>query len=312
MYRTMLVPLDGSMLAEEVLPYANELAIRLGLELILLHVCEPKQSESKFMCKAYIEGAAEIIKKQPMVFQTKERGTQLKEKVIEARTEVVEGNPAEEIVDYASENKADLILMATHGRSGIRRWVLGSTVDRVLRASEVPVWLIRAGIPEDIVHDKWPQRTMLVPLDGSPMAESVLPYVEALARQRGSDVVRVFLIRIFEQPFITADYPEASLPLSWGEHVKRVTEHSKQVAEQYLKRIQKRLEYVGLKVSSKVLMGGKPANGIINYAQENSPNLIVMATHGYSGISRWEYGSVADKVLYGVSSPIFLVRTKQS
>ena len=65
--------------------------------------------------------------------------------------------------------------MATHGRSGIRRWIMGSVADKVLRASKVPVWLVRAGIPEEIVYVKWPKITVLVPLDGSELAESLLP-----------------------------------------------------------------------------------------------------------------------------------------
>ena len=308
MYKTMLVPLDGSELAEVVLPYAKELAGRLDLELLLLHVCEPHSSESQFMCQAYIERAAEIVKMQSREVQTK-TGATPGGKAVEARGEVVTGHPAEEIIRYASENNTDLILVATHGRSGVKRWVLGSVADKVLRASEVPIWLVRAAIPEEIVYDEWPKRTMLVPLDGSKLAESVIPHVEALAKQRGDELVNVVLLRVCEEPFVTADYPEASINLSWQEHVRRIKEHFKQGAERYLAGVQKRLADAGLRVRAEVLMG-KPADEIINYAHQNHPNLIVMATHGYSGIGRWEYGSVADKVLHGVSSPILLVRPR--
>jgi nucleotide-binding universal stress UspA family protein len=148
---------------------------------------------------------------------------------------------------------------------------------------------------------------MLVPLDGSKFAESVLPHVEALAKQRGAELVNVILLRVFEEPYVDADYPEASMNLSWKEHVRRIREHFKQEARQYLEGVQKHLADARLNVKSEVLMG-KPAEEIISYAHNNHPNLIVMATHGYSGISRWEYGNIADKVLHGVSSPIFLVR----
>jgi nucleotide-binding universal stress UspA family protein len=305
MYKRMLVPLDGSELAEIVLPYAEELAGRLDLELILLHVCEPHSSPAQFMCQAYIEHTAEIAQAHSREVQTKTGATA--ENMIEAQGVAVTGHPAEEIIRYASKNTIDLILMATHGRSGVRRWVLGSVADKVLRASDVPVWLVRAGIPEEIVYDEWPKRTMLVPLDGSKLAESVLPHVKALTKQRGAELVNIVLLRVCEEPFITSDYPEASMNLTWEEHVRRVREHFAQEAERYLTEVQKWLVDASLNVRSEVLMG-KPADEIIDYAHKNHPNLVVLATHGYSGISRWEYGSVADKVLRGVSSPILMVR----
>jgi nucleotide-binding universal stress UspA family protein len=306
MYKRMLVPLDGSELAEVALSYAKELAGRLDLELFLLHVYEPHGSESQFTRQLYIERAAEIAEMQSRGVQTK-TGATPGGKAVEARGEVVTGHPAEEIIRFASENNIDLILMATHGRSGVKRWVLGSVADKVLRASEVPIWLVRAAIPEEIVHDEWPKRTMLVPLDGSKLAESVLPHVEALAKQRGAELVQIVLLRVTEEPFVTSDYPEASMQLTWEEHVRRIKEHFRQKAERYLVQVQQRLAKAGLNVRSEVLMG-KPADEIISYAHNNHPNLVVMATHGYSGISRWEYGSVADKVLHGVTSPIFMVR----
>jgi nucleotide-binding universal stress UspA family protein len=307
MYRRMLVPLDGSKLAEVVLPYATELAGRMDLGLFFLHVCSPHDTDGLYKYQLYIDDVAKKAKLQSKKVQDETSASTANNNVVEALGEVVVGHTAEEILSYVDKKDIDLILMATHGHSGVKRWVIGSNADKVLRASEVPVWLVRAGVPEKIVHDKWHQRIILVPLDGSPAAESVLPHVETLAKQRGSDMMKVVLLRVCEQPFITADYPAASMPLTWTEHVKQMQDHVKEMANQYLIKIQKRLEYSGLKVTSEVFTG-KAANEIIDYAHKNPPNLIVMSTHGYSGISRWEYGNVADKVLYGVSSPVFLVR----
>lgn len=304
MYKKMLVPLDGSKLAEVVLPYAKELAGRLDLELNLLHVCESTKTESQFMCRAYLEHASERVQKQSREVQ-KKTGASSEKRAVNVKGKVATGHPAEEILSYADKNNIDLILMATHGRSGVRRWALGSTVDKVLRKSRVPVWLVRANIPEEIVHDEWPKRTLLVPLDGSKFAESVLPHVVALTKQRGVELVKVVLLRVYEKPFITADYPEPDEEA----HEKRIINHFKQEAEQYLEKVEKRLADAGLNVEKEVLMG-KPADEITKYANNNHPNLIVMATHGSSGLSVWEYGDIADKILRGVSSPIFLVRPR--
>ena len=302
MYKKMLIPLDGSELAEIVLSYATELAGRLDLEVSLLHVCELSNSDSQFMCRSYIERAAEKIRDGSREVQSL-TGLSPGIKEVESSGKVVTGHPAEEIINFAKNENIDFILMSTHGRSGVKRWVMGSVADKVLRASPVPIWLVRAAIPEKIIRDEWHNRTLLVPLDGSEMAESVLPHVESLARQRGTDKMQIKLIRVAEDPFVTADYPFKD----WEEHVKRTKEHFKQGAETYLEKTQQRLIESGFKVDFKVLQGD-PANEIINYAHENLPNLVIMATHGRSGIGRWEYGSVADKVLHGVSSPVFMVR----
>jgi nucleotide-binding universal stress UspA family protein len=302
MYKRILVPLDGSELAEVVLPYAKELAGRLDLELDLLYVCASYETDSQLMCRAYLERASETVQKRSREVQ-KKTGASLEKKAVRVQSELVTGHPAEKILDYAEENGIDLILMATHGRSGVRRWALGSTVDKVLRKSRVPVWLVRANIPEEIVHDEWPKRTILVPLDGSKFAESVLPHVEALTKQRGAELVKVVLLRVYEEPFITADYPETD----WAEHVEKIRDRFQREIREYLAAVKERLAGAGLNVTTELLRGN-PAGEIIKYARDNHPNLIVMATHGSSGLSLWEYGNIAEKILHGVSSPIFLVR----
>ena len=306
MYKRMLVPLDGSELSEVVFPYARELAGRLGLELILLHVHSPEEGEIAPLHRAYIEHKAEVIKCQLEEVQQK-TGIGSGSKVVQVRGELAEGYPAEEIIRYVEKNNIDLILLATHGRSGIKRWIMGSVAEKVLQESSVPTWLVRAGVPEEIVHDKWPQRTMLVPLDGSKLAESVLPHVEALAKQRGSELVDVVLLRVCEPPVILSDYPEATMELSWEEHVQKEKEWAKEAGERYLAGVEKRLSGAGLKVRSEVPLG-RPIDEIIDYANRNPFNLIVLSTHGRTGITRWAYGSVADKVLRSSCIPVLMIR----
>jgi nucleotide-binding universal stress UspA family protein len=288
-YKKMLVPLDGSELAEIALPYAEEVARAFDMEMILLHVCESGGSESEFMCHTYLDHAAEIATKASPKGKIKVQG------------EVADGHPAEEILEYAASRGADLILMATHGRSGLRRWALGSTADKVLRAAEVPVLMLRANHPEHKLGDTAGQM-MLVPLDGSQYAEAVLPHVRALAAQIGKGSMNVVLVRVFEEPFVTADYPFPD----WKEHVQRMRDHFREEADRYLAGVRDGLAAAGLKVRSEVLMG-EPAESLIDYARHNEPELIIMASHGASGINRWEYGSIADKVLRGVASPVFMV-----
>jgi len=305
-YKKMLVPLDGSELAEAVLPYTRELASRLGVDAIYLHVSSPEEHAFTGMHRSYIQNVANTVKGQLEEMQQKTgSGTRR----IEVQGDLVVGDAAEEILDYTERNDIDFILIATHGYSGIKRWALGSVADKVLRTSKVPVWLVRSPVPEEIVYDRWPHRTILVPLDGSKLAESLLPHAEALSRLHSGREIEVVLIRVFEPPFITADYPEGSMRLSWEEHVERITNHFKKIAAQYLTGVERQLKNAGINVRSEVLMG-QPADEIIDYASKNPLNLIVMATHGRSGVTRWAYGSVADRVLHGVPNPVFLVRAE--
>jgi len=145
-------------------------------------------------------------------------------------------------------------------------------------------------------------KKMLVPLDGSELAEEVLPHVETLAKQRADELVDVVLLTVLEFQILSTSY--------YGKRLQEQEElEYRKRAEQYLAGVEIRLVKRGLRVKSEVLQG-KPADEIVDYVNRNHFNLIVMATHGLSGLARWAYGSVADRVLHGVSSPIFLVRPR--
>jgi nucleotide-binding universal stress UspA family protein len=306
MYKKMLVPLDGSELAELVFSYASDFAASLGLDLVLLHVVSPHERDLVPLHRAYLERAAEVLTRQSEELQRK-AGIQPRGDGVTARGELAVGHPAEEILEFAASHDVDLILMATHGRSGIKRWALGSVADKILRVSKIPVCLVRAGIREDIIDEKWPSTTMLVPLDGSELAESVIPHVEALAEQRGPELVDVVLLRVCEPVIVSSDYPPTAA-MTWEEHKEREALRPKIECEEYLAGVQKRLEGLGLRARS-VALQGKPADEITDYCRNNpANNLVVMSTHGRSGISRWAYGSVADRILHGICSPIFLIR----
>jgi len=291
MYKRMLVPLDGSELAEVVFTYAKELAARIGLEVFLFHVFNPEEVALAPLHRTYVEHKAEIIKRESQEFQEK-KGIAPRSKPVEVRGAAVTGYPAEEILRYSDENDIDFILMANLGRSGVRRWAIGSVAEKVLRTSNIPVLLVRAGIPEDVVYDKWPRRTILVPLDGSELAEAVLPHVEALAKQGGTELADVVLLRVCG-------------------HTEMDNAKFVALTEEYLAKVEKRLKNASLNVKSSVIKG-EPAEQIVEYANLNPVNLIVMSTHARSGLDLLALGSVAAKVLQKASSPIFLVRPRQA
>jgi nucleotide-binding universal stress UspA family protein len=304
MYKKMLVPLAVSELSAATLPYAKELAARLDLTVTLLHVISQSERGTLSQLQADIDHKAQIVKRQAE--EAKKRiGIELKDKPVQVLGEVAIGSPAEEITRYAVEKGVDLILMATHARSGISRLIMGSEADKVVRTSNVPVLLVRPGAPEEAIYDHWPGKTLLVPLDGSEPAEVVLPHVEALAKQHGPDKVNVVLLRSYTLP-IPPPTSDGTQVYSY-EFMQTEADFRKQTAEEYLSHIKSQLSSKGLVVETKVLEGW-PAEQIIDYASKNPYNIIVMSTKARSGLRRSASGSVAASVLQKADSPVVLVR----
>ncbi len=307
MFRRVLVPLDGSELAEAVFPYAKELAGCLGTEVVLLHIANPTLREYEPMTKAYVEHAADRIRR---AAEEAQRKAQVKNpKPVRVHGELANGYPADEILRYADENDVGLILIARHGRSGKVRWAIGSVADKIMRSAKEPVWLVPAGEPDQIPFDQWPTRTIVAPLDGSELAESVLPQLETLSGLGARDQVTVAMLRVCEPPAMPTYYtPELSeVPLSWGQYAQQETNRCKQSSTDYLANLEGRYKAAGVNIRSEVVVG-KASDEVINFVKRNPYTIVVMATHGRSGLSRLVYGSVAASVLVGVTNPILMVK----
>jgi nucleotide-binding universal stress UspA family protein len=316
MYKKMLVPLDGSKMAEVVFPYAREVAGRLGVDLDFLHVCTPEEADSLAMRQAYIEHMAEMVRG-----QSEARGHEIaphkEKKTIKATGKAVVGYPPEEILRYADENNDDIIMVATHGRSGLKLWAMGSVSYKITHTSKKPVWLIRAGVPDEIIYDYWPTKTTLVLLDGSALAESSLPHVEALSKQRGAEIINVCLVNVCDpahlSPLQYQRMPPGiqGIPSKWEEYEKQEHQRCRSTSDIYLKSVAERLKAAGLNVETKVLEGD-PGVEIVKFAKSNPIQLIVMATYGHSGINRLVFSSTVEKVLLGGHTPIFLVPSPET
>ena len=290
-YQRILVPLDGSQQAEIVLPYVTGLMNRFGPEVHLLHVCDAGHGASLFMCQSYVERVAELISRRAGAAPG-------------VKTNAITGDAAGGILDYARETGADLVLIASHGNSG-RQWLLGGVALKVLSASKVPVLLVRKPLPEKPSGPKWPS-VIIVPLDGSLTSEYVLPFVDAFARHDSE--LAIVLLRVCEPPDLLTDYPEAVMPHTWDKHVKLSRENAEKTCAVYLTGKQESLKDAGARVKVEVALGDRPTDSIIDRAAKDPLALIAMTTHGASGISRWPYGHVADRILLATENPLLLVR----
>jgi nucleotide-binding universal stress UspA family protein len=299
----ILVPLDGSPLAEQALSCAITVGRGLSAELVLFRAIPLPWGTGKHIDVATAE-EGELLGQLEAEAKTylRQLGDQVQLAGPSVQIVVHHGPAAETIVDYAEQADIGQIIMATHGYSGIRRWTHGSVAERVLQAASVPVLLVRAREQDaEVFQQLMLCRRILVPLDGSDIAEQVLPQVRPLARAIGAEVV---LLRV------AVEQPATMISSDWffvpGDDE---FEDEEQKAQVYLDDVAASLRGEGIQVSTATDVG-PVAGTIIDYAQANHIDLIAMCTHGRTGLARWAFGSVADKVLRAGSTPILLVRAR--
>ena len=324
----ILVPLDGSPFSEAILGPVIQLSEAVGAEVYLLSVVgEPRTSSDWINALAmaeettsgfgvmavpppqsgrYSESGADTGPKEQTLEQALQTAVEYLGQVAKrfsqgrATPKAVPGeDPVKAIMDFSSEQEVDLIAMSTHGRSGLGRWVFGSTADKLIHSTSIPLLLVRPRDGGDVPSDGKPIRTLVVPLDGSELAEAALAYGENLARQMG---LNISLIRVFPTPTLAYAGTEG---FSYDPGIFTELENA---AVDYLKEKQADLEQKGFSVESTV-ESGPQADSIIDFAEAQPGSLIVMSTHGRSGVGRWLLGSVADRVLRASETPILLIRS---
>jgi nucleotide-binding universal stress UspA family protein len=297
MYTRMLVPLDGSKVAEQVLPYARFLAKSLGIPTELLGVVDP---ETLVAFANPAQGrpldtlVAETMSRSAIYLETTARsfqGTQVK-------SSVAKGKPEDEVIERAAADKNTLIVMATHGRSGLQRWLLGSVADKVLHGATNHLLLIRAS-DQGKTDGEAPLKTVIVPLDGSPLAEQALPVVVDLAKKMDLQVV---LVRAYAlPPTISAE--------DYGYYSAELLDHLESEARDYLQGKINEIKQKGIATVTSVVNTGYGAEEIITLARNTPDNLIAMCTHGRSGIQRTVLGSVTDRVVRHSGDPVLIVQS---
>lgn len=315
MIRQILVPLDGSTVAESVLPSARMLAQLFNASVTLFQAVEPldpgavPSAPSAPLAAVIPPGIppAELPSASDLEAAALERAHAylvtiagpLQHAGLTVHTKTSVDSPAAAIVDLAHDY--DLIAMATHGRGGLGRWVYGSVAEKVLHLAPVPVLLIRASETPPVAI-KRPGR-LLIALDGSLVAEQALPLATQVARDAGATVTLV-------QSTFWAQATVSSYPYGYGvgADVQRMMQEAEADAKRYLETVRARLVREGLTVE--ITVRPEPAaDAILATATESECDLIVMSTHGRSGITRWLMGSIAGQVVRHATLPILLIRT---
>ena len=307
MFTRILTPLDGSEVSEQVLPYAKSLAVGLSLPMTLLHAIEPETITIPQMLNPSLhieEMAAHRNRHARMYIEPVAAG--LRSEGLSVEAAIPEEEPANAIVTEAAKDPGTLITMSSHGRSGLARWWMGSVTDKVLHLTDNPILVIRSTAQAQPTAESDFQR-ITVPVDGSELAEEILPHVVYLSSAMGLtvDLVRAnpsreeynrFLsVGPSGVPRVTPSY-EAYIAVADGE------------AEGYLAELKERLTRHGAASVETQLVHGPAADCIADLATATPNNLVAMTTHGRSGMGRLVMGSVAERVVRQSGDPVLLVR----
>jgi nucleotide-binding universal stress UspA family protein len=294
MFKMVLVPLDGSILAEQALAPADRLARRTGAQVLLVQApnMEPAyaavESAYGWTYPEHAFGQASAEAANYLRSIQSRQGTH----GLAVNTVIAGGDAAGAILDVASQAKADIIIMSSHGYSGLTRWLLGSITEKVLRGAKCPVLVVRS---------QWPFKHMLITLDGSELSESSVAPAGQMALAHDA---RVTLLRVV--PEIRAEQSQALDDFEAGLGPRLVSD-MREEAETYLQKVASRLLDPSLKIDFEV-RAGPAAKAILEYAESKQVDLIAMATHGRGGLPRWVYGSVTEKVLHAAIYSMLVVR----
>ncbi|MGH2537723.1 MAG: universal stress protein [Candidatus Promineifilaceae bacterium] len=295
MLNKILAPLDSSDLAQRVLPHAQALAKAFQGEVTLLHVLE-------------MEHRGDATQIDPISWQMRRAEAQsYLNAVAEAwqggdvglENVLLEGSAADAILDYVEKNEPDLIVLSSHGQSGLTQWSLSSVAQKIIYGAYKSFLLVRARQAEPAERPDVHYQRIMVPLDGSKRAEYVLPLAVQLAQAQGA---RLLLVHAISQPDLV---PQQPLSAEDMELIERVMHRNRSAAATYLKQLQARL---GCESETRLLVGRNDADALLESLDSDEVDLLILNAHGHSGEGLRPYGSVVSSLIANGSSHLLVVQ----
>lgn len=312
MYRSILVPLDGSSFAEHALPFAMAIARRAGAELLLVTVSTP-------LAEAYVEGLyfSTLELEQELTARHQAYLNSVANRIkaqgdFKIRCEVRHGEVAATLASMVETGEADLAILATHGRGAMGRFWFGSVADEMIRQTHVPLLLVRPTSDALDLAVEPDLSRIILPLDGSGVAEHILEHASRLARLiPGAEIVLVRAIRALLPVETAPDVPEAQREArAILQQVQALQTKLRNEAQSYLDDIAAHLRTHGLTTQTQIVVEDDAAVAILQEAESRKAGMIALETHGRQGLSRLINGSIADKVLRGSHIPVLVHRSE--
>jgi nucleotide-binding universal stress UspA family protein len=300
--RSILVPLDGSDFGEQALPLAVAIARRAGAVVHVVHVHIPRAAACAETVTPMENNLDPMGKEQEKAYLERVANWWRTRGSVPVLAHLLEGPVAEAILEFVADSEIDLVVLTTHGRGAFSRFWQGSVADELVRLLATPLLLVRP-MKEGLDPGDCPTpRHMLIPLDGTELAEQALTPATELGRLMQADYT---LLRVVP-PMPAAGFDHAGVAV--GCSPPPPEENPAREAREYLDRVASRLRGEGLRVSTAVAIGEPPDHAILEEARDHGADMIAMETHGRGGLARLLLGSVADKVSRGAPLPVLVHR----
>ncbi len=281
--KTLVIPIDGSETINNSLSFAALLARLLHAQVELTHVVVPSHFSER-------NGSSSV---DPQLILDRARTAFPDD--LDVRAVTVDGDPVKQVLERVRRSPDAVLVVPSRGRAGLSRTVFGSVSDEFVRTSPVPVIVTRECM-------RFPSQTLnsiIVPLDSSPLSEKALPWALKLAQRTGATIGLISVIDVNQ----VAAYAGID---SQEELLTGLESEARDLARSYLDEMVHQLRAEGARVTWEVRLG-RPADEIIRAADTTAADLIIMSTHGRSGIRRWAFGSVSDDVLQRGDTPVLIV-----
>ncbi|HVB73015.1 MAG TPA: universal stress protein [Ktedonobacteraceae bacterium] len=308
MFQKILVPLDGSGRAEQAIPVAARIARASEGTVILLAVATfPNEFHPEEKRRAEVDSPRLIDENLNQARQYLNSVTRMPELAgVKTRVEALIGGVAPTIMSAIELLQADLVVMCSHGYSGFKRWALGSVAQIIVPHSPVPVLLLRDGGPLLVGQSV----RVLVPLDGSPLAEAALkPAIELITALAPADQRSLHLIRVVDDPISSGIFrPNVPFDLEVSRAEARREAH-KYLAGMAAQLTKGEFATYDLTVTTSVSVNNDVAEALVEKTEQTVEpfDLIAMAAHGYGGVQRWAMGSITERVLHHTKQPLLIV-----
>ena len=294
MFDSILVPLDGSQLAECVLPHAAAFARCFDAEITLLRILEKNQTGVTAQLFDLLNWQIQKTKASLYLEEIKGR---FKESNIRVRATVMEGLVTEGITEYAQNEGMKLIILSSHGRHGLTQWGISSITQKIILSAPTSVLIVRAhqqNIPSVELSTIPLYQHTLVPLDGSQRAEHVLPIITQLAHVHKP---KIHLVHVVHPPEMARQMPPASEDIDLS---NRVVARNREEAGHYLEQVKSRSNFHGITVQTHLVTSDHTATALYQVVEQEHIDMVILNAHGYSGKHQWPYGSVVNNfILYG-------------
>jgi nucleotide-binding universal stress UspA family protein len=299
MFDPILIPLDGSLLAECVLPHVVAIARAFDAKVILLRLLEKNKANGTAQMFDLLNWQ---INKTGAKLYLDKISARLKKSGLRIETAVLEGLVAESITEYALSRGVKLVILSSHGRSGLSQWGISSVTQKILFSAPSSVLIIRAHQPVTSESIERQYLRMMVPLDGSRRAENVLPMVTLLARFHQS---RISIVHVVKTPEMPRQMPLARQDVELSE---QVVARNREEAIRYLDQVRLHSPLDGIDVQTHLLTSDNAAAALHELADKEGIDMVALSAHGYSGNNQWPYGSMVNNFILYSKVPVLIVQ----